>query len=203
MLVYIEFKSRRPTTDLEYFHKIANRNYLGWADEHPEDVLVLNLARTWRIGPDPEYVIVYYTANGGLERLGAWEQVFKSGQADHLEAASRLAGRIDRAGCYIPLIEPRRGDRGPYYAELFEFAPGAAREAVSAHYRAREQRHPQLQLNLLVDRIGKLGPDPRGIAIWELPGYEALEPIATELDSQAPIKLVDAALYANCGEEVL
>lgn len=205
MLVYIEYKRRLPGADLEYFHKIARRNYQGWADENAEDILLLSLGRTWRVGPDPEYVIVYYTPAKGLERLGEWQEIFHSGVADHLEAPSRIAGRIERAGCYVPLREPIRGKGGPYYAELFDLAPGASRDDVGRWYDERAAAHAGLTLHLVADRIGKLGPDPRGIAVWGLRGYDALEAVATELDTatDAPIRLVGAALYEDCGEEIL
>jgi hypothetical protein len=206
MLIYIEYKSRNPGVDLEHFHTIARRNYQGWSNDNPEDALLLSLGRTWRVGPEPSYLIVYFTPNKGLERLGEWQEIFKSGTADHLEAPSRVAGRIDEAGCYVPLLEPLRGAGGPYYAELFDFAPGSTRSDVTDWYQARRDQHADLTLHLVADRIGHLGPDPRGVAVWGLPDYGALEAIATEVhhgSSQTPVRLMRAALYEDCGEEVL
>ena len=96
------------------------------------------------------------------------------------------------------------GTLGRYYAEFFDFAPGATRDDVRAAYEERAARHPALELNLLIDRIGHLGPDPRGLAFWGTPSYGALEEIARELDgAEQPIRLVTAALYNDFGAETL
>jgi hypothetical protein len=203
LLVYIEYISRRPGVSLEAFHEVAGRGQSGWAGEYEDDQLVLNLARTWRIGPEPEYVAVWYNAASGLERIEEWERVFTSGEASHFEEPFKLAARIDSAGCYEPLLEPVAGAGGPYYAELFEPALGASASAVRSFYEDRRARSG-LTLNLLVERIGRLGPEPQGLAIWSIPTYGELGPIATELDGLTePVRLVDAALYADLGREIL
>lgn len=202
MLVYIEYISRRPGVSLEAFHEVAGRGQSGWAGEYADDQLVLNLARTWRIGPEPEYVAVWYNAAAGLERIEEWERVFTSGEASHFEEPFKLAARIDSAGCYEPLLEPVAGAGGPYYAELFERSGGST-EAVRSFFDAR-RAGSGLTLNLLVERIGRLGPEPAGLAVWSVPAYGALGPIATELDGVTePVRLVDAALYADLGREIL
>ena len=53
---------------------------------------------------------------------------------------------------------------------------------MRAVYEERAERHSELELNLLCDRIGQLGPDPRGLAFWGAPSYAALDEIARELD---------------------
>jgi hypothetical protein len=204
LLVYIEFISRRPGVSLEAFHFAAARGQAGWAGDYEEDQLVLNLGRTFRTGPQPGYLAIWYSRDAGLERIGAWDEIFKSGVAAHFEEPFRLAAQIDFAGCYEPLVEPVRGSKGPYYGEWFDFAPGVTRDDVGAFFEERRARHGALELNLLVDRIGKLGPDPRGFAVWRAPTFGALEEIARELDGgDAPIRLIQAAFYENLGEETI
>jgi hypothetical protein len=204
LLVYIEYISRRPGVSLEAFHEVAGRGQTGWAGEYEDDRLVLNLARTWRMGPEPEYVAVWYNPAAGLERIGEWERIFTSGEAAHFEEPFKLAARIDVAGCYEPLAEPTPGRGGPYYAEFFEREADSTREAVASFFAERRAGHPDLELNLLVERIGRLGPDPRGLAVWSLPSYGALDGIARELDGRnGPVRLVNAALYADLGNEIL
>jgi hypothetical protein len=175
-----------------------------WSDDHGDDVLLLNLGRTFRTGPDPEYMAVWYTPAGGVERIGDWERVFDAHEADDLEVPFQLGGRIDKAGCYEPLLEPvaRRG--GLYYAEYFDLAPGATREDARAVYADRRERNAELELNLVCDRIGGLGPDPRGLAVWNIGTWERLDTVARELDgAQSAVRLVTAGLYRDVGRETL
>jgi hypothetical protein len=204
LLIYIEYISRRPGVSLEAFHKVAGRGQSGWAEDHAEDVLLANLGRSWRLGPEPEYLAVWWTRNHGLERIDEWERVFRSGEADIFEEPFKLAARIDRAGCYEALVEPvpARGER--YYLEFFEFGEGARREDIGGLYERRRDRHPDLTLHLVADRIGRLGPDPRGIAIWGLPSWAALGGVARDLDQDGePVRLVDAGGYSELGKETL
>lgn len=205
MLVYIEFLSRLPGVSLQHFHFGAGRgSQEAWSSEYAEDQLLLNLGRTFRMGPEPPYVCVWYNARAGLDRIGDWDRIFKSHVADHLEETFHLVASIDVAGCYEPLLEPVAGSKGPYYGEFFDFSDGATREDVRAFFEERRARHAELELNLVVDRIGKLGPDPRGLAVWRAPGFGALEEIARELDGvERPILLVRAAFYENLGEEIV
>jgi hypothetical protein len=203
LLVYIEYISRRPGVSLEAFHEVAGRGQTGWAGEYGDDQLVLNVGRTWRIGPEPEYVAVWYNAAAGLERIAEWERIFTSGEAAHFEEPFKLAARIDAAGCYEPLLDPVVGRGGPYYAEFFEPAPTASRDAIRPFFEDRRGRSG-LELNLLVERIGRLGPDPACLAVWSLHSYGALGAIARDLTGVSePIRLVNAALYADLGEEIL
>jgi steroid delta-isomerase-like uncharacterized protein len=204
MLIYIEFISRRDGVGLEQFHKVAGRGQEGWAGDYPDDLMVVNLGRTWRTGPGPEYMCAWYTPKQGLDRIDDWEKVFRSSAADAFEEPFRLAARIDRAGCYEPLLEPVVGTAERYYAEYFDFAPDASQDDVRAAYEDRRARHTDLQLNLLCDRIGRLAPDPRGLAIWGIPDWGAVATIAEELGAgEGPVRLADAGLYSWMGKETL
>ena len=199
MLVYIEYISRLPGVSLQHFHFAASQQV--WSAEY-DDQLVLNLGRTFRMGPEPSYLAVWYTPDGGLERIDEWNSIFQSGVARHIEEPFHMAARIDVAGCYEALVEPVPGSKGPYYGEYFDLAEGATRDDVRALYGERRSLHTELELNLLVDRIGKLGPEPRGLAIWRAPSLSSLEEIARELDGvDSPIRLVSGAFYENLGGE--
>jgi hypothetical protein len=201
-LVYIEYISRRTGVSLETFHTLASQ--AEWGGAYEDDRLVLNVGRTWRLGVEPEYMAVWHTPDHGLERIGEWDRVFASGEATALEAPFMLAARIEHAGCYEPLREPVPGGKGPYYAEFFDFSEDSSRDDVASFFAERVERHPDLTLNVLLDRIGKLGPDPRGLAFWELPGFAALDGVARDLDAvERPVLLVRAGLYAAFGHEIL
>jgi hypothetical protein len=66
-LIYIEFISRRPGVALEAFHAVAGGGQTGWAGDYDDDVPLLNLGRTWRMGPEPEYLTAWYSPSAGLE----------------------------------------------------------------------------------------------------------------------------------------
>ena len=200
-LVYIEYISRLPGVDPETFRAQAAQGQEGW-DSGYEDELVLSVGRTWRLGPDPGYMTVWHTRNAGLERIDAWDRIFRSGEADDLEQAFFQVARIDFAGCYAPLLEPVPARNGTYYAEFFA-ARGTA-DAVRCFYESRAEQHPEFTLNLLVQRIGMLAPEPGGLAVWTIPDFAALDSVATELDGiNAPIRLSAAGTYADFGTEIL
>lgn len=203
MFTYIEYISRLPGVSLDDFYEGAAGVPQTWDAEH-DDQLLLNIGRTWRVGPLPEYLHVWYNPSAGIERLDHWQHVFSSGEADTLREQFGRVGRVDRAGLYIPLLEPIAGSGGPYYGEYFDFAPGATREGVCAFYGQRRIAHPEWTLNLLVDRLCKLGPEPRGLAVWSLLRFEDLDSIAADHDaSDAPIRLVTSGLYADLAKEIL
>ncbi len=201
-LVYIEYFSRRPGVGLEEFRAAAAQGQEGWDAAYGEDQLVLSLGRTWRLGPEPEYLAVWYSPKAGLERLDAWDRIFRSGAADRMEQPFFRVARIDAAGCYEPLVEPMRRRDGTYYAEFF--CARGDREAIRAFYLERASRHPGFTLALLVLRLGKLGPDPGGLAVWAIPDFASLEQIAREPEGvQQPVELVMAGTYAEFGREIL
>jgi hypothetical protein len=158
-LVYIEYINRLSGVSLEQFHFAASLQD-SWSEEHGEDVLVLNMGRTFRTGPEhARYVAAWYTPDAGLDRIGVWEGIFERGEADQLEETFKLGAQIDAAGCYEPLLDPVQRRGGLYLAEFVDFAPGATRDDVRTFYEGRRERSG-VELNLLCDRIGTLGPDP-------------------------------------------
>lgn len=198
MAAYVEFISRRPGVPLEAFHAIAGPGQVNWGKRYGEDQLILNVGRTWRIGPEPEYLCIWNTPGRSLDRLGGWADVFATGEADDLEKSFEAAGRIDAAGMYDVLREPVPATGPLHYVEFFDTADPAA---ALAAYETRLARNG-LILNALLDRIGMLGPDPRGIAVWQAPSFDAIEACAREAPGQG-VEVVRAGLYAPIGDEIL
>lgn len=204
MTIYVEFVSRRPGISLEGFHAIAGPAHRNWAAAYPQDRLLLNIARTWRLGPEPEYLAVWEVPGPGLSRLGEWESMIAETEAQHLEEVFSAVAKIDVAGVYEPFFDTATGTGSLYYAEFFDWVPGANLAAVAEFFAERRERHADLVLNMAADRFGMLGPDPRGIAVWQSPSYAPMEGIARELDQvSSPISLVRAGLYAEIGSEVV
>src|SRR5262245_64128351 len=102
----------------------------------------------------------WHTPGKGVERLGGWSAIFATGEADHIELPFDGVGRIDVAGFYEPLLEPVPGEGPLYYGEFFDVAETASRSDVASFFAERAHRHRHRVLNLVVDRIGKLGPGP-------------------------------------------
>jgi hypothetical protein len=203
VLVYIEFITRLQGVSLEAFHFAAGRQE-EWSSGWEDDVLLLNIGRTFRTGPEPEYLAVWYTPGAGLERIGDWERVFKAHEADELEEHFKLGARIEKAGSYEPLLEPLRRRDGLYYVEYLDFAPEASRDDVRDFYTGRRDRGSEIELNLLCDRIGKLAPDPRALAVWNVGEWDRLGDVARELDGvESPVRLVTAGIYRDLGQETL
>ena len=201
-LIYIEYISRRSGVDMTDFRAGVTHGQEGWDTSYGADQLVLNIGRTWRLGPEPEYLAAWYSPQASFDRIDVWDRIFRSGEANPLERPFFRVARIDVAGCYAPLIEPVHARNGTYYAEFFRVR--ADLDTVRSFYTARTQRHPRFTLNLLVSRIGKLGPEPGGLAIWQIPNFVALEEIAQELDGICwPVELVTAGTYMDFGHEIL
>jgi hypothetical protein len=202
-LIYVEFRSRRPSAELQLFHGVTARKHNTWNDQYPEDIEVLSLARTWRLGPEPEYLTVYHTPASGLERFEEWQRIFRSGEISFMESSAQLAFRIDRAGCYASLSEPVLGTSGPYYVEYFAANDGDG-EAVADAFARRRESLGDVTLHLLAARIGLLAPAPGGLAVWGLRDYAQLADIAAAAQvSQAGVEITDAGVYTNTGEETL
>ena len=218
-MIYIEFISRRAQpglrenergtlavesfeSELQRFHRAVLAGQSGWEDSWSEDQLILSVGRTWRLGPHPEYMTIWYTPTAGTSRIDAWDKVFRSGQAAGIEKPFREAAQIDRAGCYDELLPPKRQKGGIYYAEFFEAF--GSNDEIRALYEARGAAHADLTLALCAVRIGKLAPEPGGLAIWTVPSYGALADIARDLDGMVePVHLATAGVYNDVGTEIL
>jgi hypothetical protein len=201
-VIYVEYVSRRPGVALAEFHAAVNEAQGGWDDAYGEDRLLLNVGRTWRLGPEPEYFAVWHAPAHGLARIDDWDRIFRAGAMERHEQLFRRVARIDAAGCYDALREPVAGRGGTYYAELFR--PTGPADAVARLYEERAGRSVGMTLNLLALRIGKLGPEPGGLAVWTVPSFAAIERIARELDGASePVELVAAGTYADTGREIL
>jgi hypothetical protein len=229
-MVYVEFTSRRPQpgvyekdcgalavesfeSQLQRFHRAVRAGASGWEAGWSGDQLILSVGRTWRLGPEPEYLTVWF-APAGLARLDGWDEVFRSGEADELEKPFREIARIDRAGCYDALLPPVRqpfeksGAANPrargstYYGEFFE--PAGSHDEIRKLYVERASSHTSFALALCAVAVGKLAPAPGGLAVWVLPSYAALAQIARDLDGvRKPVRLVTAGVYNDVGREIL
>jgi hypothetical protein len=198
-LVYIEFIRRLPGVDLNAFRTVLKHVQSTWSKEHSDDRLVLAVGRTWRIGPEPEYVFAWYTPGSGLERIDGWERTFVAGDAAAIHEPFKLAARIERAGCYEPLTDPSEGSRGRYLAHWFAPRPGATRADLREYFETIAAG-ADADLNLAVLRIGALAPDPPGLAVWGVGSWAHVAALS-DPGSDSPIDVVTSSLLADIGHE--
>ena len=112
-LIYIEYVSRRPGVDMGDFRAGVTHGQEGWDTGYGEDQLVLNIGRTWRLGPEPEYLAVWYSPQANFDRIDAWDRIFRSDEVDPLERPFfRLRGLMSLAvirhwsNRFMPAMDP-------------------------------------------------------------------------------------------------
>jgi hypothetical protein len=195
-MIYIEYISRRPNVALDDFHRVVRQVQKAWETGHCADRLILNAGRTWRLGPQPEYLGIWDTGASGFERLDDWARAFRERGIVGDEATMARVASIEVAGCYRALSVPVPGRGRIYYVE--NFVPSENEDDILAAYEERARRNDGVQLHLLAVRIGRLAPDPGGIAVWGLPDFASLGGVAADCDNA-----ISAGVYADIGEEVL
>jgi hypothetical protein len=188
---YIEFYERRPDASLDRFHSITRSSFAEWSRRHPEDELVANIGRTWRMGPYP-YLLVWGCS--GFERLAEWDATFRSGTVADIEDPILEVLTTPAAGFYRDVGPPLpRPAGGPFFLETFVPWDGAAERF------ARRADAAGVALTLVVARIGLLGPDPGGLALFSLSSLADIGRLADDV----PDQVRDAGCYAVVGEEIL
>jgi hypothetical protein len=203
MLIYVEFISRRASVPLDRFHAMAGGTQGTWAERHGDDRIILNAGRTWRVGPEPEYLCVWYTPGSGLDRIDDWERLFREPAVVEHHAEFESVARIDRAGCYRPIGEPTEAREGRYLLEWLS-CDGVSDERLAAAFASRQQRHPERTLRCLARPLGALAPGSRSFAVWGLTAWGDAQALADDVpDRDSGITVADAGLYANLGDEQL
>ena len=59
------------------------------------------------------------------------------------------------------------------------------------------------KLDFVLRRVGLLGPDPGGLAIWTFADYAAAEPIVRERHGGNPLRPLQAGLYYDFEEALI
>jgi hypothetical protein len=68
---YIEFLRRKADVSWDEFRRVVEGACRQWSGLHPEDVPVLAIGRTWRLGPrDIPYMIVWRIPD--MARIDSW-----------------------------------------------------------------------------------------------------------------------------------
>lgn len=201
-MIYIEYINRDRFMDVEIFRALGDQSWWAEADEEGDDDLVAQLGRTLRLGPYPFYMTLWRCR--GLDKLDKWEAHFNSDAAlrDNLARASHKAIHLCDAGCYDELYTGPAINHGLQYIEYFK-APDGAGDMIAEAFEKRAEKYTNGTLNLVLQRIGRMGPDPGGMAIWTFPDYAALSPIVRDLEIHKDIEILSMGAYRGWGKEIL
>jgi len=85
--------------------------------------------------------------------------------------------------------------------EFYCAADAMSDEEIRRHFAERGRKHSAGRPSALLRRVGLLGPDPGGIAIWTFPSYAGMEGMARNPHGESPLKPTAAGLYRNVGQE--
>jgi hypothetical protein len=200
-LIYVEYIDRDRHVPIEVFRHMGDQSQ-SWVE--PDcDRMILQLGRTLRFGPDPAYLAFWRVA--GLDRLDAWEDYFSSPawHGNDRSQAMHRAIHIQRAGLYDELIDPAEPGEGLHAVEFIDAPRATTDAALREHIGARARRHTEGSLDLLLRRVGVLGPDPAHLAVWTFPSYVAMGDFLRD-DADGPgIRVAGIGIYRALGEEIL
>jgi hypothetical protein len=100
-LYYIEFLEKHPSVSQQRFQEVVRAVNDRWAAGHPDDELVMIIGRTWRLGPQRGYMIVWRIKD--FSRLDTWNAEFRKQQILENHAELDEVGTIVDAGVYEDL----------------------------------------------------------------------------------------------------
>jgi hypothetical protein len=184
-MMYVEFIERDRSMPVEIFRQLGKQGS-DWM-EGSADRLVLQLGRTLRLGPVPSYLAFWDIPDIG--RLDSWEEYFNSPEAflNRRSQAMHRAIHIQRAGLYDTLFGAAPGSHPLYYLEYYGAVPPGFSVSTEG-------------LVYFLRRVGCLGPDAQGIAVWGCESYGDVEALARRQGGAPPM---DAGVYKDFGTETL
>ena len=141
-----------------------------------------------------------------MERMDEWEAHFNSPEAqfDVAEKATHRAIHLQRGGCYDELLAVPVAERDSLFCiEFFPVGNRLSPEQILSYHQARAEPKTKARLNFVLRRIGRLGPDPGGIAVWSFADYRALEPFERSRDEDHPLRPTEVGVYRWFGKEIL
>lgn len=100
-MYYIEFVERNPGVPQDRFQEVVRRSSEEWAEQHPDDELVLLIGRTWRMGPKPTYMTIWRVRD--FTAFEVWNSEFQKQDVIQHHAAFEEVATIVDAGVYEDL----------------------------------------------------------------------------------------------------
>jgi len=195
-MIFAEYIEHDRAMPFQIFRKLGHQDWTGEGDK-----MIANLGRTQRLSGEPFYMC-WWEING-FERLDEWEAHFRTpeGRLYTAETAVSRAMHFTRNGLYDALIGNGPVPQGLHLIEFFDGAD-ASNEAIRAYFESRAQKALPGKLTYLINRIGRLAPDPGGMALWTFADYVSAEAFIRTKSMPGAARIVSAGLYRNFGEEI-
>jgi hypothetical protein len=198
-VIYAEYIEHDRSLPVQIFEHLGRQN--SWVSD--VDVKIANLGRAERIAPEPSVICLW--RHPGMARMDEWEAGFRTDEArrDPAFQATRLAIHFRRGGLYDEIVGGDPLGKGLHYVEFFAAGDEHDDAQVRDTFAGRARRYPEGKLDFVLRRVGLLGPDPGGLAIWTFAGYAAAEAIVRERHGANPLRPLQAGLYYNFEEALI
>ena len=200
-MMYIEFIERDRFVPIELFRYLADQDSI-WTEGHI-DKLVLQLGRTFRFGPIPSYLAFWQIPS--LDRIDVWQDYFGSDAAlrNRRSSAMHRGIHVQRGGLYDEVVAQGPYDKENWYLEYFDADVSSNTESVETLFRARAQAHSEVRLEMVLSRVGALGPDPANIAVWSAAKFQDFERLARSTSACAGASIEVAGFYRQTWKEIV
>ncbi len=187
-MIYAEFIARDRALPPEMFRHFGRQDW-----QSDEDLMVANLARTMKVGPGAEAMCWWKIS--GIERMDEWEAHFRTAAGRLYMAESPVAKALHfyRAGLYDVVLGAGVVTPALHLVEFFD-PSGQGSDGLRSAFGPRAAGGAKLVY--LLARVGLLGPDPGGMALWSFPSYAAAEPFLRTPPPQA-CAVQEAGLYRH------
>lgn len=195
-MIYIEYMEHDRSIPVEIPR--SGKGQEPWPDMEPGsgERPVAVLGRALSLGPQPPFLAIWHCKT--MEKLDEWSSFFRARQTLHL-SASRNAIHLSHAGCYEEVYTGPPMQEGIQYIEYFSYGMGSEKAVVMEVFRKRAGLYAHGTLNFVLCRMGPLGPDPGGLAIWTFPSHALIEEIVVDDRWQKEAGILRAGIYRKLG----
>ncbi len=194
-MILAEYIARDRNVPWELFRHHGRQDWVS-----DEDVMVANLGRTMKIGPQPHYMCWWRIKS--IARMDEWEAYFRTDEGKRYGATSPVPRALDfyQAGLYDEIVGDGKAPDGLHLAEFFAADPDATTAALRDYFQRRSGAGGKL--TYVINRLGLMAPDPGGIALWTFPSYAEAEGFMRAKAPDGPVKISAAGLYRNFGDDI-
>ncbi len=195
MLMFVEYIGRPHGVPIDLFHKHARQDWPA-----SEDVVVANLARMNKLGPEPHYMC--WWGINSLARVDEWQAYYTSeaGRLHLAESGDANVLDFQQHGLFDIVQGSGAVGGGLHIAEFFNADDLWSGELADA-FNARAESATPGRLAYVLKRIGLLAPDPGGIALWTFPSLAAAEPFLRTPLAKGELTVTARGVYRPMGEE--